>query len=708
MSAAARRLRFGAITAAVVLSTLACAVMVNILAARLTRPIDVTATGEHRLSPRTTAILARLGEGFEIILAADARALDRDLRRDLSDVLDQFARAGVGVHVIDTGADAGHEEYRNLLRQLAERDRPAVEAIAGAAENALGGLLFAADALERGVSPALAAVAEALPHEPAFEPVRATLDQRAGAARIAARELRRAAEEARATLSADPFGVGVAAVDRGAAMVREAGAPAAAQFDDLARELRQFAAVEELPSAARERASMLAADLAGVRDRLLLVLDPLGRMQRPAFLRIAEALGSRDAALIVGPPAAGLTAVDLADLAGAPTAVDAGGTARADVRRRTEELFASALASLVDPARPIVVFIHGEPRPFFDKTPLFTALLERLALRGIDTIEWAVLQTPDPPRLAALNPDRARPVVYVSLAPDSTAGAGPAGEATGAQRAQALGRALARLADDGAPLLLSINPSVLPTYGDIDPVSAVTRRFGIRAESGRPILRARAGARATVDPDMILQPVPDTEAKHPIVGAVRGLPAFFGWVTPLFVDAAAPGAGGAGEVIYRIEPSDELWSETQWLRLWQTPADQRPFIPDPPAFDPARDARDGPWGVVVAAERREEGALRRMVVVASNNWYADFVTQARTVVDGRAVPRFPGNAELFEAAVLWLAGQDSLIAQSPLSRSLPLIQNLGERRVALIRLLVIAVLPLAVLLIGLLYRAVRG
>lgn len=707
MSAAARRLRFGAITAAVVLSTLACAVMVNILAARLTRPFDVTATGEHRLAPRTASVLARLGEGFEIILAADARALDRDLRRDLSDVLDQFARAGVGVYFIDTGADSGHEEYRRLLRRLAERDRPAVEQIAGAAENALGGLLFAADALERGVSPALAAVAEALPHERAFEPVRATLDQRAGAARIAARELRRAAELARDTLAADPFGVGVPAVDRGAATVREAGASAAAQIDDLARELRQFAAVEELPAAARERASMLAADLAGLRDRLLLLLDPLGRLKRPAFLRIAEALGSRDAALIVGPPEVGLTAVDLADLAGAPTAVDAGGTARADVRRRTEELFVSALASLVDPARPIVVFIHGEPRPFFDKTPLFTALLERLALRGIDTIEWAVLQSPDPPRLSALNPDRARPVVYVSLAPDSTSGAGPAGEATGAQRAQALGRALARLADDGAPLLLSINPSVLPTYGDVDPVSAVARRFGVRAESGRPILRARAGARATVEADMILQPVPDAHANHPIAGAVRGLPAFFGWVTPLFIDAA-PAPGAAREVIYRIEPGDELWSETQWLRLWQTPADQRPFIPDPPAFDPARDARDGPWGVVVAAERREEGALRRMVVVGSNNWYADFVTQARTVVDGRAVPRYPGNAELFEAAVLWLAGQDALVAQSPLSRSLPLIQNLGERRVALIRLLVIAVLPLGVLLLGLLYRAARG
>ncbi len=76
--------------------------------------------------------------------------------------------------------------------------------------------------------------------------------------------------------------------------------------------------------------------------------------------------------------------------------------------------------------------------------------------------------------------------------------------------------------------------------------------------------------------------------------------------------------------------------------------------------------------------------------------------------DGRVVPVNPGNAELFEAAVLWLAGEDELVAQSAGARATPLVGDIAPGRLAAVRWALVAGLPLATLILGIAWRVTRG
>src|SRR5262249_30280750 len=159
----------------------------------------------------------------------------------------------------------------------------------------------------------------------------------------------------------------------------------------------------------------------------------------------------------------------------------------------------------------------------------FGQLIQRMQFRGIDVIEWAVVVQPEPPKLRVLNADGKRPVVYVSLPPDSSAGSSVQGAPNGVQRAAKLGDALTALAIAGKNILVSVSPCVLPTYGQPDPVALVLARFGLAADSGRPLLRERMTPQRVVDTDEIAL---GEESTGTMAGAVRGLPMLMPWPVP--------------------------------------------------------------------------------------------------------------------------------------------------------------------------------
>ena len=80
----------------------------------------------------------------------------------------------------------------------------------------------------------------------------------------------------------------------------------------------------------------------------------------------------------------------------------------------------------------------------------------------------------------------------------------------------------------------------------------------------------------------------------------------------------------------------------------------------------------------------------------------------RQNVDGRITPTYPGNAELLEAAVYWLARQDHLIGKSATAQASPLVQMLSPSQLRVINLMLIVVLPLLVLVTGIVWRIARG
>ena len=198
-------------------------------------------------------------------------------------------------------------------------------------------------------------------------------------------------------------------------------------------------------------------------------------------------------------------------------------------------------------------------------------------------------------------------------------------------------------------------------------------------------------------------------SEHPISGAIRGLPILLPW--PIALDRSS---GEHEIVVLAAIPGDAAtWSETQWLRLWQAqgvPEQERHLIPEQPQFTEGVDQRDGPWTVAAAVERRsaETGGRQRLVAVGSNIWYTDRVAFNLVAGEaGRAVTAWPGNLELFESSVYWLAGQERLIAQSVTARATPRVREMSKGELGVLRWGVVAGLPLAVLVVGGLLRLVR-
>lgn len=680
---------------------------------------DVTADGEQKLAPRTRVIMDRMTEPYRIVIAADYRAVDGGARLRVADVLDEMGRATAKFRssMIDTTSPGGVREYHKLVAELIDRDSEVLHDQAASIELAGAGATSLAVWLNDTLSATLLSIQESTPGGTAeTDRARAFFEQAAAAARIAARDLTTAASKLPESLNQQMEGKSLPDTPAASAKLAAAMRPAVTFLDRLDDELKAFANASAFAGPAADMARPLAGLVEERRASSAVVLDSLTRMKKPDVLRIVDVLRVGSAALVIGPPGGGLAAIDLDALLPARGNAEVGGT-RADQRRRTEEMLGTALASLMTPIKPIVVLTHGEPRRFMSDVPLLVKLEERLSFRGIDTVEWAAAVDADPPSLSAIDPNGKRPVVFVALSPDSSAGAGSKGEPSGADRAAALAVSLQSQLEAGRNVLLSLNPSVLPGYGEVDPLGGLLSRFGLSADTGRPLLTEVIGpAGRFVDTD---RTAIANDNEHPIANAAKGLVTLLPWPIGISERPAPTNARVTFWPIFSLPAAESVWAESQWLKVWQTPREQRMGMPDAPTFDSGRDSKlpsgkvepetDQRWTVAAAAERFEVGApTQRIVVVGSNSWFIDRVARRQVEVDGRPVPAFPGNYEFLEAAVMWLANQDDLIAQSPTARSVPTVRDLHSVTVTRLRLGVIAGLPLLSLVLGLAYRLMRG
>ncbi len=682
-----RSLRVGVFLAA----SAVIAVSVGVIGANTNARFDTTATRAHALGPRTLARLRTLDHPVELVIAVDRSGIDPRARDRVDDVLDAFDHASemLSVTFIDTGSTRGRSMYDDLLARLEQRDAPAARRIETRAEEII---TRARQMLERLGSLDAAAAAVDDPS--------GRCGRYAAWARVASRQLGETLGD----------GTGPAAVIETARAVSDFAERLTPQLEAAAEEIR-----ETPDPAGAENAGPLrrvARVIESLRGEAALIAE-LGRsMGMTDMQRVADALGSGAAALLIGPPrddgGPGVVAIDLDELypPGELFDLDAS-AARAATADRAEQLIASALAVLTDPARPIVVFVHGESRRWVGKAGVMSGLLDRMQRAGVGSAEWAAVLEENPPRLDTIDPSGDRPVVYFIISPDSSAAARPDDpeSRTGTARATRLGEVVASLVSGGAPVLVNLAPSVFPTFGDDDPIAAALEPLGITAASGTPVLSAAPGGvggvgRAGVSTVQRFTPPPSDD---PIGSAIAGLPVALEWPVPLEL-------AGDAEPLLMLDASPDRWAESQWLSLWRTPRNQRRLLADQPRFD-GGDSR-GPW--VVAARARgatgaDGGAGRsRVVVVGSNTWMLDHVWRAQRVVNNRPVLVNPGNPELFDAAVLWLAGRDELIAPSPSARPVALVRPLPGSTIAAVRWLLIGGLPGLILLAGVVHRVVRG
>lgn len=706
-----RRISFWFWTALGLLATVISIALANVLASRFAPRFDVTATGEHRLSPRAEAVLAKLPGAAKLVIAADFHRSSPEAFRDTTDVLERFTSSGkLELAMIDLGSPMGPGQYQQILNDLIARDRDEIFSQAATIRAGVASASEVAAWAQTSLSRSLDELRGVLSgSSSAVQQARGVLEQRAAGARITGRDLATAIAKVEEPLSSKIGEIELPSTDKAADLLRKEIRTASDQLGQIVGELKRLAKQTDLGDVFATRATAVADQISLQRDRLGVLSESVARLARPGVLRIASALRQAATAIIVPPKGDKLGAISLNELFPAQEIVISAG-ARADSRRRVEEVLTAALASTLVDQPPIAVFMHAEERPYILDAPFLGRVRENLLMKGIDIVEWAVLLEGEPSGLVRLDPSRSRPAVFIVLPPDSSMTARSGEQRGGIERSQRLGAALEQLAAGGQNILLSLNPPFQRTYGETDPISAPLKRFAISV-SGKPVFTERfVEGKRDLETDRVVIARSEGSQVEGLAGALRGLPTYLPWPIGMNTDAkSAEAAFVRNTPLLEIGADDNSWGESAWLRVWQTPRARRSTLPDLPKFDGVSDER-GPWTVAIASERSEpgNGQKQRMVVVGSNGWFFDQLTQPAAQVDGRVVAPFPGNQELFDSSLYWLSFSDDLIAQSPQSTAIPLIGHIDPARLLGLRLLLILGLPLCVLALGVIHRAVFG
>ncbi|QOJ01624.1 MAG: hypothetical protein HRU70_14500 [Phycisphaeraceae bacterium] len=713
------RLRFGLVAGVVGLASIVSAVLLNVLASSFSRRFDLTATGEHQLSPRSRAIASALSGGGEATIAVvgDLSGIDAASKASVRDVLERFAAESGGSaswSMIDVGRPGGQERALGLLGELAGRDA----AVTRDRERVVRGVMAvceraAADAEESlipGVSRALT-----LAGDRGVTPARALAEAERMLLEMPSwpRQLREAARRAEGELARAEGGVVIPAPGAAARVMASVLGPVASALVRLEDSLR---VIDAAPGGAG--GSELAAAAEAIRARrefidaaseTALSIKPTGSESAAEVLRVTAAV------LFVGPTRGdepGLVrALPVEAVLGAGV-----GAGRADARRQAEVVIARELARLTNPKTPIVVLAGCEPLLGGRRLRMYENAKRRFASLGADVVEWDLMRDPTRPDLTGLNPSGDRPVVWVARFPDNALPATSPDDRPGIERARMMGAAMGALAREGASLLVSVGASIVPISKEPDPADAVLGLFGLRAASDRVVMREdydgpRRMARVDVTADVSAGAIGPASA---IADSIRGLPIRIPWAVP--IEGSAPAEGGA-----TIAPGWEVatagrgagwWLESRWRPFRQIPRAERDFVKDPPAFNENEDERGGPWCVVAAGERPGHGRAQRLVVVGSNEWlvFAESVEEMRR--QGQAsledFAAAGANVQLLESAVYWLAGQDDLVGQGAEARAVARVKPLEPGRLLILQVILIAGLPACVLLLGVLYRVATG
>lgn len=702
-----RRTRYTLRTLVLVIAVTAGVVFALILGQRWGTRLDLTATREHTLSPRTIGILASQTQPANIVVSADVSKVDPRSWERVTGMLSEFARirsasgASVNIRTIDSGASGAGEQAAAVVAEIAARDAETVKK-QRAVLTEVGETLATSPPALASLADQINTRADTITDAAAQEKAR----QLAAALRVAAKDAPDAAERVKAAASTTSDAL------------PEADTAALAAGPLLLGTLK-----------ALDEAAALQPPIPGLsaaRDRIAVANDALRSLRPLEALSIRRALAERPTVIVYNHRAT--SAIDF-DTLFPRSAGSATTTSTAAPLFVGEELLSTAVASLNIDRRPILVLVHAERERMLDDStrPTPTAanaigkLLERLSLRRVDIAEWPVALDATRTVLTKLDPTGARPVVWFVLPAPARTSADPrrgGSIADRPQRVQRLADSLRTLLDTNANVLLALEPSEMPAVGEPDPLCEPLKAWGIKPDTSHPILERIGTPQGPAF--SAYQNLRATETASPIGAALSGLSLILHWPMPIEIDQT-PGVRAAP--VYTVTRSPQVWGESNWLALRYANV-RKPFQALMPAEMPGPDAgRDRiftpgdttSWPVVIAADRdppargpADISPPQRLVVVAAPGWFEDLYTQAAGTVDGRRVWAFPANAELFESSFHWLAGLDELIAPSPRIRDVPRIEPMTETKLATIRWLLIGGLPLLVLALGFAVRVLRG
>jgi hypothetical protein len=690
--AASRKARFAAVWTITALSVTIACIVAAVLADRTAIRWDVTADRAHSLSARTSAILARLDPStdspVDATIVASLSEMDRAARDRLTDLTATINRASDGrarITLADAADPATATTIAELVARLARRDADEIARQRAAIADAAAALAALAADLDALAAP-MRRLADNIPDAAAAQ------RWQGGIAALGplATDLATAARDLPAFADAPASGTALPEPDAARAAI----APVLTRVTDgatsVAREAEALAASDASP-AARDAAMQTQSVAAAIAAAASALPEPLARLAPCDALRVARTLERAEAMVVVGPSAVVIRPIDALF---ASITSDTGHAAFAG-----EVALASAIAAASESTRPTVVLVHAEKQPILtptgEPTPALASVCGRtladITARGWRLAEWSTVIDPLTPDRVKLGAGPGDPVVWFVL--------GAPGTATGdaIERTTNLAAGLRRLIDQDESLLITVLPSDLPALGETDPIADALAAFGITADTGRPLVTRAA---TPTGPSFTVDQTPDIAADHDIAGAIRGLPITMRLAVPMTVEHT-----GASPIL-TVPDSRDRWAESSW-RILGTP---RASI-EPPSPDPARDGVAGPWTIALALQREAASARttpQRTVIVGGALWYADAFTKAAFDVEGRRALRFPGNAQLLDASLAWLAGLDDMIPLAPDVRDVPRIAAIEPARLSAIRWALAAGVPAAALILGVSLHALRN
>ncbi len=717
----ARRTRYSVMSAVILTAITVSVFVLVVLSGRTHKRFDVTATRQYALSESSNQLIGSLAGDYEIVVSARLPELDPRARQRIADVLEEFALASerISVRWIDTTSATGQASFADLVASQLERQSDQVAAHTAAIEQAAQACETIASRTDT-LSSMIKAIANALDQ---FDNRREQIEMVAAEVRSLSDRSTASAATTRGALANQTAGVPIP--DLNAA--RESASPTlnalASYYQQLASDLDQLAGL--VPQAAAASCDVAIREAGAQRDLAAGAADALERLAPLHILSIARVVEQQDTVIVVADT--GLTAIDFATLFPPSLQIDANSVSQAELRFAGEQLIATAIGSLEDPVRPIVCFVHAEDATLFEDSgrpsPVarnaFGRLLNRFSLRQIDGAEWAVARSMDMPTFASLDPNRDRPVVWFVLGPPPAQlfdGSPGRSQADRVRIVERLAEATQRLATTGQNVLLCVDPSDRPAFGEKDPIVGCLEQFGVRSMNGAVVLRSQTSPYGPLIYTAHLLDTADTTS--PIGSAIDALRTAIPWATAFTLENDAP-VGTEVLLLLTIESAADTWSESQWIPFrYAQPANplQPMLLANPPAPNPKRENTEGPWHVALTIERplpdaatnTRGAATQRILAVGSPNWFTDAYVEAAERINGRRAWLFPGNAELLDSGLLWLTHRDHLIAASPRTRDIARIRPLTGGQLSAIRWGLILGLPASLLAIAGALRLIRG
>jgi len=312
-----------------------------------------------------------------------------------------------------------------------------------------------------------------------------------------------------------------------------------------------------------------------------------------------------------------------------------------DQRFRGEQIISSAMRSLQSGITPTVIFVHAEEHSLLGQRP---NNVDVRAARGLletsrfNVREWIPFDGPRPP----VSED---PVVWVIIPPSSRAGLEVS------RREQKLLDAVRSLLAGGESVMLNLQPSLLPRYGQKDPWNTIASSLGVWSDTEHVLVE-----RVAVGPNTLEiqrgQLITETNSEHIVARAVNGRQLYI----PL------PIALEGGEPLLIVKPSEDRWLDQRWEREILDIAEKTPLAND-----------------VSIATAIEQNGGARAIVVGSSGWLLSWAADRAISLGGDKIAMVnPGNSELLLASVEWLSGLDDWIAAGPIGQQSSRVQGLSQ------------------------------